>query len=271
MSETLGIYQDDEGNLLNKQKFSAEATAQSFKELIHTLQKLPEFLVIREWLPEQSSYLKNQRSLWRLLGARVDYLHQIRLGDRPKDPISKISHPTLKKKVEVYSNLCFWLLQVVIDSFDDIQRAATAEGKPFSFQSPKELFIEICKEFSNVPVAEATSRDVGVGKSLGWMRGTQTEMGRIYRGTLPQAEMEKNLQFLKENAGWGGFTIASILSGSGAKYLRKPATPQGQNWKRFQEAHKDLVRFLKQNDVATLKWNVGHPVWSQSNTLVPPS
>jgi len=236
------------------------------EELICTLKKLPEFPVIMRWLPEQSSYLKNQRSFWRLLGARVDYLHQIRLGDRPKDPVNEISNPTLKRKVEVYSNFHFWLLQVVIDGFDDIQKAATAEGKPFSFQNPKELFIEVCKEFSKVPVAEATSRDTGVGVSLGWIRSTQTLMGRIYRGTLPQAEMEENLQFLKENAGWGGFTIASILSGSGAKYLRKPATPQGQNWKRFQEAHKDLVRFLKQNDIATLKWNAGHPVWSQSNT-----
>lgn len=236
--------------------------------LLNESKALPEFSVIMLWLPEQSTYLKNQKNFWQRLGARVDYLQQLQLGFRPQDPINNIPDGTLRKKVEVYSNFHFWLLQAVIDGFDDIQRAATVEEKFFPFGSPRELFIEICKEFSSVSVAQATSRDTGVGVSLGWIRGTQTLMGRIYRSTLSPTEMEQNLQFLKENAGWGGFAIASILSGSGAKYLKKPTTPQGQTWKRFQEAHKDLLRFLKQNDVATLKWNVGHPVWSQSNAPV---
>ena len=235
------------------------------KKLVRNLQILPEFPIIILWVPEQSAYLQNEQMFWRWIGAELDYLQQLRNGLIPENPIDYISEPVLKQKVEAYGHFIFWLLQILIDGFADIQRAATAQGKTFPFQNPRELLLQICKDSASVAVAQATSRDIGVGENLGSIRDTQMIMGRIYRGNLPQSEMEENLRILRKSTSWGGFAIAAILSGAGARYLKKSTTIQGTNWKHFQQAHKSLQQFLKRSDLTTLKWNAGNPVLSQSS------
>ena len=238
------------------------------KELIRVMQSLPEISAINLWTPKQTQYLKNVKNTWKFKGAKVDYLQMKQLGYRPKDPTEQLQDPFAKKNIDTYANYLFALLQLIIAGFDDIEKLVKKKGIEFTFQNPRELFAEICREFSSLAVAEATSKEIDQGWTLSQLRSSQILVGKFYRDSLPSDESVIFCQALEENGGWAGFAIAAIYSGSSARYLKKQSTPIGYAWKEFREAQKELKNFLNKEKIRTFKWNCGDPVWSDTRQPV---
>lgn len=238
------------------------------KKLIRVMQSLPELAAINLWTPQQTVYLQNERNTWKWFGAKIDYLQKQQLGYRPKNPTDQVQHPIAKKQIDAYGNYLFALLKLIIAGFDDIERLAKQKGIEFTFQNPRELFAEACREFSSLAVTFATSKEIDQGWTVSELRSCQILAGNFYRDSLPPEESVIVRQALEENGGWAGLAILAIHSGTSARYLKKSSTRIGYAWKEFREGQKELKNFLNKEKITTFKWNCGYPVRSDTRQPV---
>lgn len=239
----------------------------SHKELIKVIATLPKFPFILQLRPEQDEYIKNLKCRWKWIGARIDYLQRQQMGFIDPDPADKISDPRLRKYLIIYSDYFFQMLQVVIAGFKALEPACEKRNINFDFTNPRELFAAMCQELSEVEVTRAISREANVGSTVTELRETQSLIGKFYRGSLSKHETEAICQEMENKGGLSGFVLASIYQHSRA-YLDKPSTLIGFAWKNFRNSQKEVSRYLRSGEVATIRWNCGYPVWSDGGRPV---
>lgn len=237
------------------------------RQMIQAIMGLPEFPAIVLWTDEQGTYLEGKRNLWRWYGSRIHYLQMVQYGFLPEDPKEQLSNRALKDWIKVYTNYLFGILQVVIQGFTTIKQTALESGLDFHFDNPRELFTEICKEFSSVPVAEATDKRAGVGSTLNEYRAQQGIMGKLYRGTLLENDRKAIIKFLEDSVTysvWSAFWLYAILRNVEPRYLKT-----WDSWGQLRQGQKAMYQFLKKDKaVMCLRWNSGHPVLSATDTPV---
>ncbi len=239
--------------------------------MIRAIQQLPELLMLLPRDEQRFAYI-NQRARWIHLGAKIDYLQKLQLGFLPPDPTPTSLHPLVQKQIHLVADYLFWMLQVVIEGFDDIKLFASRKNRNFPFADPRQLFAQICNEFSAIEMYPISSTGIGVGKTLTEVRSTQSLTGKFLRFSLsPQKEAELCSSFEASGLIYG-FAIAAIYSTS-RPYLKKVTNKRGQTWKQFRDAHKAMLKFCNtppEGDAAlcTMNWSVGHPVFSQSSKPV---
>lgn len=238
-------------------------------ELVATIKKLPGISLLRLWTPEQGFFLKGKQKYWTHLGERIDYLQKLQLGFRPSQPVFKNEiHHLLQKQVEVVGDYLFWMLQVIIEGFDDVKAFALSKNREFLFDDPRQLFAQMCNELSSVEVEKILSEEIGAGKTLTQIRSDQSLTGKFLRFSLPAEEEAELCSLLEKSGFWYGFAIAAIINTS-RRYLKKATTQRGITWKKFKEAHKEMHRFCNakcegNGSLSTVIWNKGYPVHSQS-------
>jgi hypothetical protein len=235
------------------------ALPQEHKDLISTICLLPEIPVIAFWRKEQSGEIKRQKNLWKWTGGRIDYLQQKQMGFLIDDPANLLTIPILKTKLIVRSDYFFCFLQVIIDGFDIIKSAAHRKGKDFPFNNPREVLAAICKEQAQEQINEITSRDIGNGVTISQARKEQSLIGKFYRGSLSDEETEALCLFFEDSGLLTGFVIASIYQGTGKRYLKK-----WHSWQQFKKAHKNYCKYLNSPETHLVKWEGGHPVWTDT-------
>jgi hypothetical protein len=233
------------------------------KDLIRLIQSLPEFAIVSVWTQKQYDFLQLEKLFWQRLGKQIDYLQMLQLGFLPEDPSENLPHPELKPRVKVYGKYLFSLLQVVIDGFRHIKKAAEKEGRNFEFENPRELFSQICKELSQIPVSNATSRDINVGITLKKQRDTTRLAGKFFRLTLDEENSSKICNDLISDGSWVGFSLAAIYEAVNKKYLKHSTI-----WQQFEKSHTELRRFVENEKLVAIKWNAGHPIDSKSGKPV---
>jgi hypothetical protein len=239
----------------------------SHQKLIEVIATLPEFPILLLWRPEQTEYLKSLKCRWKWIGARIDYLQRQQSGFIDPDPADKLSDPRLRKYLIIYSDYLFQMLQVVIAGFKALQPACEKRNIDFDFINPRELFAAMCQELSEVEVARATSREVDVGSTITELRQGQSLVGKFYRGSLSKHETEAFCQEMENKGGLSGLVITSIYQHFRA-YLHKPSTSIGFAWKNFGNSQKEVSRYLRSGEAATIRWNCGYPVWSDGGRPV---
>jgi hypothetical protein len=159
------------------------------------------------------------------------------------------------------------MLQVVIAGFKALQPACEERNIYFDFTSPRDIFAAMCKELSEVEIARATSREVNVGSTITELRQSQSIVGKFYRGSLSKQQTEAICQEMENKGGLSGLVLAWIYQHFRA-YLHKSSTPIGYAWKNFSNSQKELSRYLRSGEAATIRWNCGHPVWSDGSRPV---
>ena len=215
------------------------------QQMIQIIMGLPEFPVIVLWTDKQKQYLEGKQNFWQWCGLRIDYLQMVQCGFLPEDPKEWLSDRALKEWLQIYTDYLFGILQVVINGFAIIKQAALRAGLDFRFKNPRELFTEICKDFSSVQVAEATDKGVGVGSTLNETRDQQGVMNKLYRGTLSKEDRKAILEFLESSVAystWGAFWLYAILRDAEPRYLKN-----WDSWEKLSKAHKALYQFLKKD------------------------
>lgn len=242
-----------------------------FNLMIQAIKKLPDLSMFLPWTPKQCLFLMDKRARWIYVGERIDYCQKLQLGYRPPDPTPKSIHPLLQKQVEVVGNYLFWMLQVVIEGFDDIRAFASHRKVEFPFENPRQLFAQICREFSSIEAFQITSRDIGVGETLAKIRSDQSLTGKFLRFSLPP-EQESEICSSLERSGWYGLAIVAIHTRS-RTYLKKSNNQRGLTWKKFREAQKAMHQFCTSKPegdgkLCSVFWNSGHPVYSKTGKPV---
>lgn len=240
-----------------------ETLPQGHKDLIRVIQSLPEFAIVSLWTQKQYDFLQLERFFWQRLGKQIDYLQMLQLGFLPEDPSENLPCSELKLKVKVFGKYLFSLLQVVIDGFSYIKSAAKKEGRNFEFESPRELFSQICKELSQIPISNATSRNIDVGITLKKQRDTTRLAGKFFRLTLGEEKSSKICNDLIADGSWIGLSLAAIYEAVDKKYLKS-----WTSWQQFEKAHRELRRFVENEKLVAIKWNAGHPIDSKSGKPV---
>jgi hypothetical protein len=243
------------------------------KKMIRAIQNLPEFP--KSFFPKTNAQvwaLMNQMAKWKYLGAKIDHLQKKQLGFLPAEPIPKSLHPLLQEQLHVIAEYLFWLLQVLIEGFDDVKNFASQRQRNFPFTEPRELFVGICTEFSSMEIAPIVSDDVGVGETLTEVRVSQSLTGKFFRFSLTPEKEAQLCSSLEETGFYYGLAIAAIYSTS-KTYLKKLTNKRGQTWKQFRNAHKAMNNFCNKQykgdgSLCTITWNAGHPVFSQNGKPV---
>jgi hypothetical protein len=239
------------------------------QELIKSISLLPEVSGMILWQVEQLKYIQEERDFWITLAYRIDYLQRVQIGFSLTDPIDYIEEPILKIKLKVYSDFYFQSLQVIIDGFDVIKTYASKKERNFPFHHPRELLAAVCRQAAEFGVAEATSPDLNIGMTTTEVRKLVSDMGKFYRGTLPEESIDKLCDWFEGDKDdeeiWWGLTIAALYRVVGIQRLQK-----WNSWKNFLKAYKSYQRYLNDKRTFTTRWNAGVPVFSATDSPVYP-
>lgn len=246
---------------------------QEHKILIDAIKKLPEFSILTLWTPHQFAFLKDKQQYWTYLGERIDYHQKIQLGFRPTEPsLPDTLHDLLREQVRVAGDYLFWMLQVVIEGFDDVKIFVTRKQGEFPFNDPRELFAQMCHEFSYIEVSKIISHDIGVGETLTKIRSAQSLTGKLLRFSLSEKEEKELCCSLEASGFWYGLVMAAII-GTSRRYLNKANNQRGLTWKKFKDAQKEMHRLCnakheRSGAFCSVAWNSGYPIYLQTSKPV---
>lgn len=228
----------------NAVRYQSESTLQ----MIAVIRRFPDRLFSAR-TRDQEVWLKDRKNFWYWMGLRLDYLQLEQMGFRPLDPLDNPDlDPRQREYLGLFSSHLFQILQVIIKGFSFIKDAAIHEGRNFPFYNPRELFIEICRDWADFNLEAAASIDIEQGRGLNEVRDAWTTMSKFYRGRkredytgllVHKDELieEQILADLKKGD-WFGFWQFAIFEHR-FKELRLP-------FKEFLKTHKSLGRFINE-------------------------
>lgn len=247
---------------------------QGHKQMISVIKQLPICPLIAQ-TNDQKNWLKHMQNFWVWMGLRLDYLQLKQLGFLPMDPIDNPDlFPRQREHLDLFSSHLFQTLQVVIKGFPFIKDAAIREERNFNFDNPRDLFTEICRDWSKSDIEAPFSKGIDQGVELNQVRAAWTTMSKFYRGRLSKDFTGKSVceneptedQILSDlkSGDWVGFWQFAVFKHR-FKELREP-------WKEYLKTHKNLNRFIHETkpiegtSLVLLKWHSGHAVYSSTNT-----
>ncbi len=206
----------------NAVRYQSESTLlQQHGQMIAVIKQFPDCLFTAR-TRDQKVWLKDRKNFWYWMGLRLDYLQLEQMGFRPLDPLDNPDlDPRQREYLNLFSSHLFQILQVIIKGFSFIKDAAIHEGRNFPFDNPRELFIEICRDWANYSLEAASSKGINQGSGLDEVRDAWTTMSKFYRSRLSKGytglrvhkdklNEEQILSDLK-NGDWFGFWQFAIF------------------------------------------------------------
>lgn len=241
------------------------------REMMTAITNLPD-AKFQPWTDDQRLWLIDQKNLHKLVAIRLDYLQLIQMGYCPSDPIV---HPALvvsqQLRIKAHSNHFFSILQVVIHGWELIQEAALSANRPFPFEDPRQLFVEIRRDGINGYASKYVfSQGIHQGKGLKEIRQGLKDTNKFYRDRLSPDDVERRLSELK-SGDWYDFWLYGIWNHrhSGNQKLRHA-------WREFLTAFKELSSLIcstkrdqdegKRVALRAVKWNNGRAVFADTDT-----
>jgi hypothetical protein len=228
--------------------------------MVSAIKELPD-IYFQPKTHHQRNALSSQKNYWGWIGLRIDFLLLKQSGYLPEDPANdKNLHPFHSKTIDVMSCYYFAILEIVIKAFPTIQEAAIREKRQFTFENPRNLFIQICRDLANGGTASLRSEELNQGLELKRLRKNLRLWNAFYKDSLEDNKDEILLHLQKGD--WSEFWIFAIWKYRHKKELRN-------TWKNFLQNHTNVCRFTEKNDysgvkVSTQKWNKGKSYRSDS-------
>lgn len=236
------VPQSKRGHLLSD-KFSMPP---EHKTMIAALKKLPDHTVpIHYWHQRQN--LQEQKKMWMWVGNRIDYLQLVQFGLLPDDPCNDSRlHPAQSEHIALISSYFAAILNLLIGNhkakvsgFALVKEAAAREKKEFSFNDPRELFAQICREFANSPIGnEIASEEPG---NLTELRSNFRQQSAFYRDKLTPEAAAAILEECRRSTYWNDFWIFAVWQKRDVDVRKKGLR---SFWKEFLAAHKQLTKFV---------------------------
>lgn len=254
-----------------KNKLARELT--DIKSLRLVLEELPplDLILLRQDLTFQQQWLwKNQETLWKGIGMKIDYLQLKRMGFILEDPFDAPGFdPVSKVIMNRKANTSFAELNLMIAGWELIKEAALKNKKDFPFNNPRELFAEYCKQQAITATQDFLSTDINQGEPLTETRQYYRDLGALYRGRVGEKDVEKErralLDFLNSND-WFRFSIYAIWGHQNCPKFNNGELKRA--WKEFLKAFKDESAMVCNKNffqkygvkLSQLKHNQGKPV-----------
>lgn len=192
----------------------------------------------------QKPELERLRKFWWWVGQQIDYWQYCQLGTKPDPSQDPCQHPSLPPAdaewLRVFSEYYFQILRLLIadptqptTGFSVIQDWAESQKRPFPFNHPRELFIEICRDHANsgweISLEGSPSKEV-IKKDLRCEK-------QLFKGRL-EAEQEKETLQRWAKESWSVAWIPAIYN---ERNNRKTLYPY---WEKVDKAHDRLVEFI---------------------------
>ncbi len=221
-------------------------TSSEHKQMLKALAGLPQYPILWAQTPDQSIELENQKNFWWWTARQIDYLQRIHLGFCPPDPLNDPRLHTLQRwQINTHSCYRFAQLNLIIAGWDLIKDKAAENHRCFSFNNPRELFTELCRQQTKVDISDVVS-DEGEDGGIGAVRANYRIRAAFYRSRLNNEEETKELELLKIHRNseyWENFIIYAIWEKRHSG-LAKGNFKMRDCWKAFLAAHKDLTAFF---------------------------
>lgn len=249
-----------------------------YKQLIYIFNNLPPIKLVEsrhDLTKEQNWRWEQERIKWKIIGSKIDYLQRMEAGFIVKDPLAD---PIFDSAWRVYFNILtdrlFAELNLTIAGWEPIQDAANSNQRDFPFNNPRELFAESCKQESEFGTEFFLSTDINQGETLADIRDYYRFMNSFYRDRLEHQKQSRMLQAHQECDRWQRFVIYAVWNYRRDKNFNKGKISMA--WRNFLKAFKAESAmicnksFMKKYGVkfCTLKWNQGHPVYTNTNRPV---
>lgn len=212
---------------------------------------------------DQMLMLISNKNFWGLIGKRIDFLQLKQFGHLPEDPLDNHRLDDFsRKKVDVHSRHYFSILQLVIEGFRNIQKAAIAKERHFPFETPRQLFAQICRDIANGGISALSSEGLNQGVGLKEFRKQARRCNAFYKDSASTENEKEAILLQLQKGNWFEFWIFAIWE---HRYEREFVN----SWKDFVRTHTDIGKFLDKNDypgknVSMVKWNDGNAVRSES-------
>ncbi len=213
------------------------------QEMLKTLTKLPQYPILGVLTPDRSIELENQKNFWQWTAGQIDYLQQIDWGLCPSDPLDDPRLHTLQRwQINTHSNYRFAQLKLIIAGWDLIKNKAAENHRCFSFNNPREVFTEFCRQQAEVDISDVFS-DEGKDGGIGAVRDNYRSRAAFYRDRLNKEETKELLEIHRNSKYWENFIIYAIWE---KRYsgMARGSFRMKECWKAFLAAHKDLTTFF---------------------------
>jgi hypothetical protein len=210
-----------------------------YSALMDELTYLPPEMLLHSYSlsKKQQRFWEEAKHRWVYLTNQIDYLQMKQAGYNPSPPLLDVS-PAYKEIYEVESALLFTKLQIMIAGFDLIKEASKQCQIGFNFESPRDLFIEACKQEFNLLCDNFLRGQSKNESSLTDVRTHYKISNAFYRDRLNKIDTKTWLEDHKNCNHWFRFIIYAIWN----HRHKNPVNPSDLSlrsaWQLFLKAYK---------------------------------
>lgn len=272
MIEEFGSEDTANPPLINELSNFEEALPPEHLQMLKALSGLPEHPIL--WTKDQQTFIEDQKRFWKWVAGIIDYLQREQLGFVCINPLDNPSlHPTQRLRLEVNASYRFSQLNLIIVGWDLIKKEANRNHKSFSFNNPRELFTELCRQQATIEITDSITDSITDGntnESIGKVRENYRYRSSFYRDRLKAKETEQALEICRKSEYWENFVVYAIWEKKFSG-LSRGNLEMRDCWKKYLAAHKKLSAFWCDNKTKNTyrlilpKWTYGYAINPQTS------